>query len=184
MKENQKISNTDFTQQPLDDEYCSCQFVNCNFSEKQIKDTLFEDCQFEQCNFSLAKMEATWRDVNFKECKLTGANFTKTSPFSTFSFHKSNLQYAIFVKTKLKNTKFTTCNLQEADFSQADLTMAQLNNCNLLRTIFFNTNIEKADFTTSFNYIIDPNTNTLRKARFSKQGLPGLLLSFGIIIED
>ncbi|MBP1645868.1 MAG: Pentapeptide repeat (8 copies) [Bacteroidetes bacterium] len=184
MIEDKKISNIDFRQQALEDEYNNCTFINCNFSEMQIKEVVFEDCKFELCNFSLAKMDAFWRDVQFKECKLTGANFTKINKFSTFSFQQSNLQYAIFVKTKLKCSKFTSCNLQEVDFSQADLTMSIFKDCDMLRTVFSNTNLEKADLTTSYNYIIDPNNNTIRKARFSKYGLSGLLIPFGIIIED
>jgi hypothetical protein len=49
--------------------------------------------------------------------------------------------------------------------------------------VFENTNIEKADFRTSFNYSINPEINRIKKAMFSKQGVVGLLNHLDIDIE-
>ena len=73
--------------------------------------------------------------------------------------------------------------MQEADFSESDLTGAIFENCDLLQTTFFHTNLEQANFTSAFNYSINPETNRLRKARFSLLGLIGLLDTYGIEIE-
>jgi hypothetical protein len=50
-------------------------------------------------------------------------------------------------------------------------------------TIFNNTIIEQADFRTANNYSIDPENNRIKKARFSTQGISGLLDKYQIIIE-
>ncbi|MHB1107356.1 MAG: pentapeptide repeat-containing protein [Lutibacter sp.] len=84
---------------------------------------------------------------------------------------------------KLKNTKFNKCKLQEVDFSETDLTNASFNNCDLIGSIFNATILEKADFRTSYNYSIDPEINRLKKAKFSLQGVVGLLGKYQIEIE-
>ena len=58
-----------------------------------------------------------------------------------------------------------------------------LDNCNLNRAIFSKTNLEKTDFRTAFNYSIDPEANKIKKARFSKMGLEGLLDKYQIEID-
>jgi len=43
--------------------------------------------------------------------------------------------------------------------------------------------LEKADFREATNYFIDPEKNRIKKAKFSLNGLPGLLIPYDIIIE-
>ena len=69
-----------------------------------------------------------------------------------------------------------------ADFMAADLTEAIFDNCNLHKTVFMDTIAYKTDFTTSYNYMIDPEKNKLKKARFSKDGLAGLLTKYEIVV--
>jgi uncharacterized protein YjbI with pentapeptide repeats len=73
--------------------------------------------------------------------------------------------------------------LQDADFAEADLTSALFDNCNLAQAVFDNTTLEKADFRTSYNFFIDPESNRLKKAKFSIEGVVGLLGKYDIIIE-
>jgi hypothetical protein len=49
---------------------------------------------------------------------------------------------------------------------------------------FENTNLEKADFRTAFNYSFNPDLNQIKKAKFAVQGLAGLLLHHQIMIEN
>ena len=44
--------------------------------------------------------------------------------------------------------------------------------------------IEKADFSTARNYALNPAANRLKKARFSRYGLEGLLTGLGIEVVD
>lgn len=73
--------------------------------------------------------------------------------------------------------------MQETDFAEADLTNVVFDNCNLAQAIFDHTILEKADFRTAYNYSIDPETNRIKKARFSIWGVSGLLDKYHIEIE-
>jgi len=46
-----------------------------------------------------------------------------------------------------------------------------------------NTNLEKANFLSSYHYIIDPEANRIKKAKFSLQGTVDLLAKYGIEIK-
>ena len=90
---------------------------------------------------------------------------------------------ASFYKLRLKGTSFKNCSLAEVDFSGADLTRSTFANCDLGRAIFARTVLEKADLVSSYNYSIDPETNRIKKARFSLPGIIGLLNKYDIEIE-
>ena len=66
----------------------------------------------------------------------------------------------------------------------ADLSGAVFADCDLNGAIFDRTVLEKADFSTARNYSIDPETNRIRRARFSISGLPGLLGRYDIDISE
>lgn len=112
--------------------------------------------------------------IQFQECN---------SFLLSFRFENCILKLSVFYKLKLKKTGFINCNLQEADFTEADLTSAVFDNCDLHRTLFFGTNLEKADFRSSYNYSLDPERNRIKKARFSRLGIAGLLDKYNIEIE-
>ena len=102
----------------------------------------------------------------------------------SFSFENCILNHSSFYKLKIKNTSFINCQLHEVDFSECDITSSLFDNCDLSGAVFDNTNIEKADFRTSYNYSIDPEINRIRKAKFSTNGLGGLLGKYDIEISD
>lgn len=83
----------------------------------------------------------------------------------------------------MKGADLRIVNFQETDFSETELTLSVFDNCDLERAIFDRTNLEKADFRTSWHYSIDPTINRIRKARFSKDGIAGLLNRYDIRIE-
>ena len=89
---------------------------------------------------------------------------------------------ASFYKLNLKKTRFINCDLQEVDFVETDLSGALFTNCNLGRAVFERTNLTQADFSSAYNYSLDPESNKIAKARFSMTGLPGLLDKYNIII--
>ena len=82
----------------------------------------------------------------------------------------------------MKQTTFANCNLHESDFTQADFSNSLFENCDFLDATFFETILEKADFSTSYNYRIHPVENKIKKAKFSHNGLAGLLLNYDIVV--
>jgi len=81
-------------------------------------------------------------------------------------------------------TTFVNSQLQEVDFTECDLTSSILKNCDLMYATFDKTNIEKADLRFSYNYNINPENNRIKKAKFSLQGVIGLLGKYDIIIDE
>ena len=64
------------------------------------------------------------------------------------------------------------------------LAEAKFTECDLCYASFHHTNLEKADFSTARNYALNPAANRLKKARFSRYGLEGLLTGLGIEVVD
>lgn len=129
-------------------------------------------------------MDTGFQEVKFKDCKRLGLHFENGNDFLfSVNFEGCNLNLASFYQRKIKKAKFKDCTLVETDFSETDLNMAIFNNCDLSGAIFDRTNLEKADFRTSFNFSIDPEINTLKKARFSRSELSGLLDKYKLDIE-
>ena len=84
---------------------------------------------------------------------------------------------------KLHKTIFIKCIIHEADFSEADLTNSVFDNCDFKDSVFDHTILEKSDFRTSYNFIIDPDSNRIEKAKFSSDNVLGLLTKYNIEIE-
>jgi fluoroquinolone resistance protein len=166
-------------------EYDNCIFTDCNFANTNLTGFVFTDCRFEDCNLSMATAKGTaFKDVTFTNCKLLGFNFSVCDPFLlSLKFEGCNMQLVSFYKLKIKSTKFIKCGLQEADFNETDLTGATFSDCDLNKAVIQQTVLEKADFRTAYNYSFDPELNRIKKARFSREGIAGLLMKYNISIE-
>ncbi len=162
-----------------------CKFINCDFSYANLSHITFINCMMDTCNLSLIKVTETGlQSVDFRDCKITGVNFADSSSFSlAVSFTKCVLDYTIWHKKKLKGTTFNDCSFEEADFSETDFTNAVFEKCNLNRAIFNRTILKGADFRTAYNFNIDPENNTVNKAKFSADALGGLLIKYKLVIE-
>ena len=167
-------------------EYDSCTFANCNFSDADISTVIFLECKFVDCNFTKVVMKQTaFRDeCVFERCKLLGANFTGCDTF-IFSamFIGCILDYASFYGLEIKNTQFINCRLTGVDFTEATITGSLFDNCDLANATFERTIAEKVDFRTALNFDIDPEKNKIKKAKFSKDNLIGLLRKYNLVIE-
>ena len=75
------------------------------------------------------------------------------------------------------------CKMYEGYFNDADMAESVFDRCDLERVSFVGTNLEKADFSTSFNFSINPAMCKLKKAVFSRHGLEGLLAHLDIDIR-
>lgn len=166
-------------------EYENCIFNQCDFSNQDLSRHKFIDCKFNVCNLSMCKLnKTTLQDVAFTDCKLLGIKFETCNPFSlSFSFDGCQLNHSSFYQMKIPKMIFSNSVLIEADFTEANLSAAIFNNCNLYGAIFDRTNLEKADFRTAVNFSIHPLNNQIKKARFSRENLMGLLYAFNINLD-
>ncbi|HEX6848165.1 MAG TPA: pentapeptide repeat-containing protein, partial [Chitinophagaceae bacterium] len=158
---------------------------NCDLSDADLSQRVFLDCEFNSCNLSGSNFVKTGlKNIKFRECKLLGLHFENCDPFLfAVDFDKCLLSLSSFYKIKLKKTRFKDSNLSEVDFTEADLTSSLFDNCDLAGAKFERTILEKADLRTAHNYSIDPELNKIKKARFSRAGITGLLDKYDIDIE-
>lgn len=185
-EEEKTFDTIDFTLQPLPKgEYENCTFLNCNFSNTDISGTKFTGCQFNGCNLSTVNLHKTaLRDIAFKDCKLLGLRFeTCNEMLFQVSFDHCIVDYSSFYKRKLKSAAFKNTSFHEVDFSDADLSGASFDNSDLLGAVFENSILEKTDFRTAYNYSIDLEKNSIKKALFALSGISGLLNKYDIVIE-
>lgn len=167
-------------------EFVRCHFVGCDFSNSDLRTNDFEDCTFETCNLSMANLQGVGlRNIVFKECKIMGVDFSSLNKFMfSFSFENCQLDYSIFYKTTLKKMQFVKTSLREVDFSEANLSNSVFKECDLLGAVFSRTNLEKVDFRTSTNIILDPDLNKMKKARFTINQLEVLLFKYDLDVEN
>ena len=180
----QEFKQVDFSEQKLaDNEYESCEFVNCIFNS--IKGITFNDCEFINCNFSNANIDlCILNECHFTDCKLIGLNFNRVKDFGFYITAKNcNLSYATFERKKLNKSSFNDCLMKGVNLTQTDLSSSKITNCDFSEAVFEQTNIESVDFTTSINFLIDPAMNRVKKAKFSRHDLSGLLYRYQLIIE-
>lgn len=180
------FENLDFSKQLLEaEEYEDCQFIRCNFMQVDLSNILFSKSRFIECDLSLAILtKASFRAVSFIQCKMLGMQFDACNPFLlSFKFDQCVLNFSSFYNLKIKKTVFDNCKLEEVDFIQADLSNAIFHQSDLSRAKFEQTKLQGADFRQAMNYSIDPDINTIKGAKFSREGLGGLLEKYGIEVE-
>lgn len=188
-----KPLNEDLTFEKLsfvDQTFKSLIFDNCEFEEVDFSSTAlisckFTNCRFIRCNFSSTNINASQLyDIVFEECKILGVHFHACSDFLfSASFKNCTLDFSSFYQKKMQKTAFTDCSLKEVDFSESDLSQSVFDNCSLLDSVFYRTILKEVDFRTAKHFSINPEVNELKKARFTRDGLEGLLNKYNIIIE-
>ncbi|TXH20725.1 MAG: pentapeptide repeat-containing protein [Chitinophagaceae bacterium] len=165
--------------------YDECQFNNCDFQKQDLSKFSFIDCVFNHCNLSNALVANTvFRDVLFNDCKILGVAFNDVLKNNlVVKFQNCTLDYCSFHQLKIPNFQLKDCSLVAVDFTECDLKQTNFNNCNLQDAIFENTILIATDFSTAYNYAIDPNKNQIKNAKFGLSGLPGLLHLYKIQID-
>jgi fluoroquinolone resistance protein len=184
--EDRDFTASDLAGQPLSKvEYDHCTFSGCDLSNSDLSGTVFTGCTFTACNLSLARLiKSAFRETRFHNCKMLGLHFEECEELLfSVGFTSCQLNLSSFYARRLKKASFIQCSLQEVDFTDADLSGASLAGCDLSQAVFDNTILEGTDLRGSMNYTIDPQRNRIRKAKFSANGVAGLLNGFGIVIE-
>lgn len=182
---DQEFTKQDYTQNKLPKgDYENCRFVDCLFSKGFLDNQNFVECTFEGCDFTNTNIAHTiFNEVTFVDCKMVGVQFETCNPMVlAFQFTGCNLSVASFYGMEIPKTTFLNCKLHQVDFSEANLKMSQFPNSDLENAIFNHTQLEQVDFSSAFNFSIDPSINTLKKSKFSKEGLIGLLKKYDIVV--
>lgn len=88
-----------------------------------------------------------------------------------------------FSNLKMKGANFQGCRLKECYFTETHLSEANFQECSLEGSFFHQCDLTKADFRGAEHYRIDPQTNKIRKARFSLPEAVSLLHHFDIRLD-
>ncbi len=183
MIENQDYNSTEVLNS--ESEFLSCTFQNCLFTGIDLSGFTFDACHFIGCDFSMCKLHKTVLvNAKFDDCKLLGLDFGKCSKYIfSVAFRKCILNYSVFQKMTLRKTQFIQCVIHEAFFDEADLTQASFDGSDLEGTRFEHCNLTSSDFRNALGFVIFPQLNKLKGARFSYPGVLGLLSDAGIVVE-
>ncbi len=186
------------------DSYYQATFAGLALTEETVRGVTFEECRFENCTFISCKFEACrflnaafsgcvlsavvpmnsrFDEATFKNCKVMGIDWTRTTETRKLQFTGSQITYCNFRFLALPGLKMEKCEVKDADFIEAKLKGASFAKSDLEKSRFFKTDLSGADFRDAVNYSIDPGTNTLKKAKFSLPEAIALLESLDIIIE-
>lgn len=173
---DKKINNREFE---------DCIFRNCDFSNSDFSNNTFIDCEFVDCNLSMTKLvNSSLKSVSFSNCKLLGIEFFTCDDFLfEVGFQECILDYSSFANKKMPKTNFDNCSMKEVSFVGTNLSQSIFENCNLDLAIFSDTILAGVNFTSAYNYKIDPEFNPMKKAKFSNAGIVGLLDKYDIIIN-
>jgi fluoroquinolone resistance protein len=165
--------------------FSNCTFEHCDFSRSNLSHSNFLDCTFSSCNLSLIKVEGVrLQGISFEKSKLLGINFARCEQrFLSITCKGSLIDTCNFSTLDLKGTKFLDCMMRDNQFTETKLTSADFTKSDLRGSTFHHADLCKASFTEAINYSINPLTNKLTKARFSKPEVMNLLLYLDIIIE-
>jgi fluoroquinolone resistance protein len=161
-----------------------CRFEGCDLSGRSLNGFRLIDCTFTACNLSNATLTgSTWNEVRLVDCQAMGLAFgdAHSAPFLV-GFEGCRLDYCSFLKSPLRSAAFRRSSLLEADFTGADLREACFAMSILTGAVFEDCNLEKCDFREAIDFGIEPSRNRMRGARFSPEGLGGLLRRYGLNI--
>jgi uncharacterized protein YjbI with pentapeptide repeats len=166
-------------------EFESCTFNHCDFSQCHFTAVTFIDCVFNNCNLNGTKINhVALRTVTFNNCKIKDVNFAMCDKhIFEIAFNRCILDFSKFYTLKMKGTTFNRCSLIAVDFMATDLTEAIFENCDLYRAEFDKAIANKTNFTTSYNYTLDPTKTKIKKAVFSLDGVKGLLFKHDILVK-
>ena len=186
LTEDQQFEQIDFQVQPFTiGEYENCSFTKCSFIGIDLSGSIFINCTFTDCDMSVVKVnQVVFNDTHFEGCKLIGILFDSCKEYGLdVSFNNCIIDNASFYGTKIKGLRFVKSSVKSVDFSNADLNTALFDDCDLLDAKFDNSIVEKVDFTSSYNYLIDVDANRVKKSKHSVQGAMGLLHKYDLIIK-
>ncbi len=167
-----------------------CLFQQCNFSDARFYKCKFVDCEFSASNLSNAKLDySRWIDVNFKESKLVGVDWTKAdwprfNLSASISFSECIISDSSFYGLSLSEMELTHCKVHDVDFRNANFSKSSFIYSDFTNSLFMKTNLQEVDFSEAENYDINIFNNDIKFAKFSRMEAVRLLHCLEIELVD
>jgi uncharacterized protein YjbI with pentapeptide repeats len=182
--------NLDFNSQEfLNLEFDECTFTKCHFGSSSFKNCKFMGCRFHNCDLSLIKvLNSKFSDMTFTDCKIIGVDWSRACWDSLIlkplKFETSVLNSSSFYGLNLEGLILRECEAKDVDFREANLCWGIFVYADFQDSLFFNTNLSKANFSHAKGFDIDVKTNILEGAVFSRNEAVRLLEGLGIELSD
>lgn len=183
-----KFEKLNFGENLVSKHFFGCEFIKCNFAEREINRCKFTDCVFIECNLSAIRVTlSSFTNVDFEKSKIIGVNwaYARWPEFkldSPLSFYHCDISDSSFFELSLPYFILESCKANNVDFRNANLENSSLTYSDFSGSDFVNTKLNKADFTGSENYNIDVFKNEIKNAKFSLPDALALLDSLDIEI--
>lgn len=180
---NKTFSKVIYTEESVKNrEFENCTFIDCDLYASDFSMSQFLDCTFKGCNLSMVKFNATsLKNVEFENCKMMGIAFEYCEDFLfEVKFDDCVLDFSSFANKKMQKTKFIKCSMQDVNFAGTHLLKAVFDDVNLNGASFDRTNLSEADLSKAYNFSIDPELNSVKKAKFSLKDAGGLLEKYNL----
>ncbi len=167
-----------------------CRFESCDLSDCTLEDCKLVDTEFINCNLSLLQVRDTaFRGVKFTDCKLVGINWTRAHwqrvrMSAQLEFERCILNDSSFAGLHLPQIRMVECRICDADFSGTDCEQADFSHSDFTHSTFHHTNLKGADFREARNYSIDITRNDVSRAKFTLPEATALLRGLDIELYD
>lgn len=167
-----------------DASFSRCVFRSSSFQYAKLTNCAFEHCVFDCCNLSLVQLSSTRIiGTKFQNSKLSGINWSTPSGVFSASFNGCLLDNCAFSGMNLTRYRFSGCSFRDASFMDTKLAQAVFEDCDLRNCTFHNADLSYADFSSSFNYFMNADTNKFHKTVFSLPEAVSLLSNFDITLK-
>ncbi len=165
-------------------EFIRCRFERGRFEASRWQGAHLEDCVFEGCDLArIQPAKLGVRGVEFRNCRLTGVDWSDIGANPAIAFIGCNLQYASFVRVNLTGTRFTRCRLLEVNFVESRLVDAVFTESDLSGSRFDHCDLRKADFSGAQGLLLDPGRNTVKGARINLAAAVSLATAAGLKVS-
>lgn len=166
----------------------SCEFIGLRPTPGEhlrLTGLRFEDCTFRDCDLSGATLgEAAFQDCTFEECKLSGLRWDEVRALNfACSWLRCNLSFSVFSGRDLMKCEFNGSNLREADLERTVCNGLVFDGCDLTGAQWSEASCLKSDFRGAVGLSMDPARVRLRGARFTTEGLRGLVAHHGLTVD-
>ena len=144
----------------------------------------FEECTFKQSDLSNIDIrDAAFQDVRFEDCKLQGLRWDAASAMNfACAWTRCNMDFAVFEGLDLRHCRFVEVRMQEADLGRTLCQTLHFAHSSFPGTTWSGADCSGADFTTTEELTIDPDSTRLRGAKFRADQLAGLLTKHGLVV--
>lgn len=161
-----------------------CAFVDCRVVDSRFRDCAFIDCEFKGSVLSaINPAQSRFLRPEFFRCKVIGFDWSKAGKLEGLDFEECQVDFSNFGSLQLAKIRMVKCSAIEVRFTEADLTDGVFTDTDFQGSVFFKTQLIRADLRRAKNYSIDVRTNTVKNARFSLPEAMSLLYGLEIEIE-